>query len=555
MNMSSTGDAGGGRGRKSDKYQPKSSARRSEIERTKQEQAESSKQRQRQLEATRVTNRARERGNHGRGRGNNQFRGGLSGWRSESRATGFLGEALSNPTEILDLVPESVSELETVSTRRSQAQQDPIPKSAPGNKKKPKNSTAEALSEPRMKEEAPEASNEDGDTKMIDAEIMEQRKGINIDDLAYNNLISDDEERYDNDGKERKALYPVRLKRKPHVERKITIDTTASSKHAEQIRQEAIAKGVSVSDIRMTIDDAGVRLVNTADIENQGKRTKQEDKQQTNADQSVKTEEDIKPRISTGRRSTCTRGSKTREYVELSDDDIPDTLLQESRHQQRKQPLFSKPIIQTPEDHEEWGRHLADVKAIAEELGNDDGNGQNMSKTVASKQKESKSRRDNKVYLLQLPPFMPYLRSPSDVALDEPADRTSTTELHSQSTPGLDKGKTPARSQADNRGTTVKVEDDAREIERNVPSVPESSFNASIKPNYKGPVGTLTVYESGATALDWGGIEFQLERGMGSMLQETLLVDDDLKVANSMSQVVASFIVKPNWDSLLDADS
>ena len=523
MTMSSAGGTDGARGGKSGRHGPKSNARRSKIERVGEEQAESSRQRQRQREAATVTSQAIARGNHGRSRGNGGFRGGMSGWKDEGRATGFLGEVASNPTEILDTVPES----EIVTRKQSQARQDPIAKSARGDKKKSENSTAETPSETRMKGKASEASNEDSDGEMADSNFMERRKGLNVDDLAYNNLISDDEERYDNDGNERKALYPDRLKRKPHTERKTTINTTASSKQAKQTRREATAEGVSVSD-----------------------------KQQINANQSIKTEEDIKPTLSAGRSSTRTKSSRTGAYVELSDDDVPSTLPQRSKNRKKREPLFSKPILQTPEDYEEWDRRVADRKALAEELGNDDRNipSYNMSNGAALKQKKSNSRREDKVYLFQMPPDMPNLRSPSDIALNEPLGRTSTTELHSQTTSGRDKGKAPARLQDSTQGTTVKVEEDARGIEGHTSSTPELSFNASSTTNFKGPIGTLTVYESGDTELDWGGIEFQLERGFGTMLQETLLVDDNLNVASSMSQVVGTFIMKPNWDLLLDAE-
>lgn len=522
----------------------------------------------------------------GSGRGRASFRGGLSGWQKESTATGVFdgrfsrsnarnasiltkadeertsasGSLAGTATTTTDAARGNGHDILAGDADRSQAGgidggkdrgNDGIRNTTAGGKGGPESGDGKL----RVKKE------EDEDWIMQDSEETDGKININIDQMAYINLISDNEDEVDANGRPQRSLNPIRVVRKQHTERTITFETTAGSHVAEQVHKEGKVKGTSVFEIQVIADDERVRPKKVKgkgkkESKTSGKKSQQEDELDPDR---VKQEEDGTLPVHATDSAFRAADSSTRINVDNFDDENPASLLPQRLKSRRKYPqLFSKPLLQTDEDHKEWSRYQTDMKAIAEEFSNDvveDKATKVPSGTSSKRDKnEAKGRRDDKVYLFQLPPIMPNLCSAVEAETRARREAQADAAIESERQSRQDRSKKTANNPGNTEDTAVKIEDDSKDTLATTITPVQPVLTAGMIPRFKGPVGTLTVYESGATDLDWGGIGFELDRGMGSMLQEALLVDEDQRVASSMSQVVASFVVRPNWDALFGTE-
>ena len=212
---------------------------------------------------------------------------------------------------------------------------------------------------------------------------------------------------------------------------------------------------------------------------------------------------------------------------------------------------------QTKEDHAEWERMKADMADMKRLLGPTDG--------------LSLHPRKDSVFLFQLPPLMPNTITPEELAKREEeagaqrsseVDETAATRKKGKNSradepPSTEGG--PSETvviDADGNETVVKPEDDSGQPGHSDDSKARPFFTAGEWPSTGGHIGTLAVYENGSTILDWGGIEFEIKKGMGSHLQEVVVLDgenEETREANSMSEIQGTFIATPEWEQFFGA--
>ena len=374
------------------------------------------------------------------------------------------------------------------------------------------------------------------------------------------------------------GLNPVRLYRQEHTNRIVGVNTDASSATAAQIRQKAREAGVGASDITVIADEgsAAPRLKATS---RKGKGKEIEFVRDEKKWQGVYSSDEMdEPKIKK-------EDSNEVEMVEATNEPTADTTVQadlsaaeppivesekprkEKDVQVKERPKVKKhktlwqrwaddPVLQTPEDYEEWDRHKADMAALVEELRQT-----NMDKDGDMDMDEEgeglRDRRENLVYLFQLPPVMPYLVTPAEARkLAEARFRAATEQGHD---PKSVRNGTLGSSLFDSDGerARIKREDDIKESNLGNDTGPRLILDNTTEDKFEGHVGTLTVYEDGATTLDWGGIDFELNIGVGELLQEVVMLDpegQEDRAAYAMSEVSATFIVTPKWESLFDAE-
>ena len=219
---------------------------------------------------------------------------------------------------------------------------------------------------------------------------------------------------------------------------------------------------------------------------------------------------------------------------------------------------------QTKEDHAEWERMKADMADVKRLLGPVD--------------ELSEHPRHDNVFLFQLPPVMPSTITPEELAKrEEEAEAQRSSEVDEKATSTRKKAKSSradeppsteggpsetAITDADGNEIVVKPEDDSGQPGQSDDYKARPFFTAGEWPSTGGQIGTLTVYENGSTILDWGGIEFEIKKGMGSHLQEVVLLDGeyeesgdngDTREANSMSEIQGTFIATPEWEQFFGA--
>ena len=217
-----------------------------------------------------------------------------------------------------------------------------------------------------------------------------------------------------------------------------------------------------------------------------------------------------------------------------------------AKAQKAKRPAApAAPVLQTEEEKREWERHQAALRALKAELGTKaepisteirDENGDIVMKEgeegEASTDVPKRSIRDDQVYIFQLPPIMPELVAPAPKPEATDDDSTANDNKNPDSTP-------------------IKVEDD-----------PTASNPANKTSLHSGRVGKMRVHESGKVTLEWGGLNFIVNKGIDvSFLQEVVSTkvtppeervnEDDGGEAMSFGSVRGKFVVTPDWDDLL----
>jgi hypothetical protein len=553
------------------KYQPKSNARRTQTERESQEKAEAARQQRRAAEAARYANRVH-RGSRGVSRrGGGGVRGGLSGWRQE-RAGPATGP-LSGPTH------------DEGSSRGTRGAGSSITWGQKGS-----------TSSVRGKGKVPGASGKVSGIKKEDqndpnyfesALDEEDEKGIDINKMQYIDLLTDDDSEHEDSAsasvkptRTRRTAWawnPVRLQRSEHIPRSVAVNTTASSTTSAHIRRKAKEAGIDADQVELMADDGGRPMVKG--VKSKGKepvgKTEPRKWQGVFPDEDLDVETKVKQEIDGEAEGLMVDAESAPVIASDPKTKTADTTTKPAHEdgittdiikpKKRRTPvsLFSQPILRTPEDHAEWARYQDDMMAIVEELGpskpelpvDQDGNA-----TVTATEMIPDRRRDL-VYLFQLPPALPNLITSEEVTAlatekQQAAKAQQEASEKAEEVRKDSKGKKASAKPRENRSDAdAKVEEDNKDFAQKRAMGPRPDINATVEEDFQGHVGTLTVYESGTTVLDWGGIEFELGRGIGTMLQEVTIVDHAAATVSSMGQVAGSFVVRPSWDSLFAAEA
>ena len=238
-----------------------------------------------------------------------------------------------------------------------------------------------------------------------------------------------------------------------------------------------------------------------------------------------------------------------------------------------------KPVLQTPEDHEEWERYQNDMTAVSEELGSttfspkpvpasqDQEGDIPMEDSKAEGVEHVKDRREGMVYLLQLPPIMPNLVNEEKVREFREAKKAQKEWDLKQERSKKEKTKAKAITQKDKVGITKAAPQVKAEPQESRPDIPDvrTTLRAGDDIESTGDVGTLKVYQSGKVILDWGGMKFSVGMGApGDALQEAVLMNhvsvkkeedtmdvDMVSTATSLGQIGGGFNMAPHWPSIL----
>lgn len=373
------------------------------------------------------------------------------------------------------------------------------------------------------REEGDDASSDD------DQDTEFPRKDIDLIEL------SSDEEDSQSASKFRTHL-PVRIGRREHKERVVGINTDASTESSAKILQEE-NKGDAVLPTNEENGSSKEKETDkTDDVEITGEKKHARDTRQD-----LDTEPTIKPEPANGddemedveQVNLPTGTTMTGTETEMKED--PATAERKPRIREKKEPH-----LQTDEERAEWARYQANLSHIRTELGPEDdaivdaSGDTNMIDAATNASKPS--RRDDHVYLFQLPPIIPELKGP---AVKKEASNTHPKAVE------------PSKP-ADKEGVHIKKEE---EFSNPLASIPDGPNFAS------GRVGKLRVHQSGRTTLDWGGIDFELAPGKpSSFLQEVVSIQldadrtqpaqDEHGNATSFGRVKGKFVVTPNFSSI-----
>ena len=408
-------------------------------------------------------------------------------------------------------------------------------------------------------------------------------KRINIDELID---ISSGDERLDEDplmsAEPRSAtpfessqgrMRPVRTERHEHVERSKGVNTDASSAKSAQLRRKALQQAQDPSQI-MEIDH----------LDPVSRRSKGKGKGKAVQFEKVKDEPPDSDGIT--RDAAADKGASTVRTVEDEEDEDDEDVVEPKKRQRKRHPVFRqpRPTPQTDEDYAEWERHEKDLQEVAEELGGPavaidvdaDSSKMNLDepqKAPTDQEETVLDRKEDLVFLFQLPPFLPGLRVGSD-------DKKAGNEQDKQG--GAD-DMVPAHTDGDRRSplpedVARELADDPIEALDEAPSASgitasslaaaaattapgdEEKDNAKAKDKEKkdsgwkaGRVGTLTVYQGGVSTMMWGGIEYELGKApLSDMLQEVLVAGEKDTAGYSMGQVAGGFVVTPSWPALFE---
>ncbi|MCJ1236653.1 hypothetical protein MMC14_004635 [Varicellaria rhodocarpa] len=607
------------------KFQPKTNViRRSKEEREAQDRAEEERRLARlRANAPKANYRgafhARGRGRGGRG----GFRGGMNGWRDQRQVASQASGPLSGGPTVGGSIPN----------KRTNLRGTPADSS----------STRDFNNVPSIKAERPSHSKWETTIKNEHQNIpwsAEDDIGAYV-DIEHISLISDDDE-HDEDpvsskGKGREkglkvpgwVIRPIRLQRHEHVERQTKVSTDPSSAISAELRRKQEEKEDEVvskesektvsgqknvksklKDVKIIKEerpwkgvyndeqDQGTELVkneprdehdtmmigevdgiavltevialdeSTEDTSAVGKSSAQDPTEVEAPTEQISTDEPLRPTSSLG----------------------PEGISQANHEPFRKAVRRSKatlglghkkPILQTPEDHEEWERYQNDITAISEELGSapfipksvsgpkDQEGDTLMEESKEEAEEDKKDRREGMVYLLQLPPVMPNLVSEERIREFREAKKARKTWDLEQERIKKERMKAKASearkaaASSSRAGAEVKAEP----LLENPPEIPKvkTAFHAGDDIESTGDAGTLKVYQSGKVILEWGGMKFSVGMGApGDILQEAILMDylpgktqeeamevDAASTATSLGQISGGFSVTPHWQSML----
>ncbi|KAF2676027.1 hypothetical protein K458DRAFT_238977, partial [Lentithecium fluviatile CBS 122367] len=347
-------------------------------------------------------------------------------------------------------------------------------------------------------------------------------------DIDYIDISPDEDEATPRDT----MALPVRIRRNEHKERVVGINTEASTEASAKALQKAEeTRSAPTADALKRTSNKGKGKTKDFEITGERKPYKGVWQDSDESDVKVKTEptsedEEMLDAEHVGIGASVEKAAKQAEL---------------SPEAEKKPKINAKavPTFQTDEESAEWTRFQNNLQINRSELGPDtsapaqDGPGD-----VAMADANSKNKRDDYVYLFQLPPIMPELIAPGikKEHSDAPATKPVTNEAAPQA------GAVP-----------IKKEGDFSDPVAEVPERPRFT---------SGYVGKLRVHQSGRTTLDWGGTSYELTPGNeATFLQEVVsihvvpekdrVVEEDAGEAISFGQIRGKFVVTPDFGQLL----
>ena len=549
----------GGRGKSSQKFKPKAVQRRAQTERDALEKDARAREAQRLAEVTRQqeaeARRARLRGGHfGKSRGRGAPSKGMFAPAREKRPLDGASGPFSGPSADTETGPRT----EWARGRGGGATSS---RNTDGPARKEETSPSASRRKSKIKDE------EEGSAIRVSVGKGSEPEGKrrNID---YINLDSDEE---DNEVQfiSRRRLRPVRLDRDEHIERKVGVNTDASSAKAAEIRRNELDDQVKKE------SPSGVDEDHRSRSRSERARSKGKDVEfvrnerrwkgvYTDEDAGVGTQVKLEPGVEDTEMAGSVQGeadplthevdSATRPAAPTVKGEEPvDEVAPPTTAKRRPPRRFYAPVLQTDEDKAEHERYLDSKMTLVNELRMPD-------KPISSEEEASENQepkpdlRQNRVYLFQLPPTLPNLRA---VDLKGKGKYTSNTE-------------DTAGSSSQN---AIPVADEKDSSDHS-----SLSFRGGDDEDFTGQIGTLSIYDDGSSSFSWGGIEHEMNLGCGGdLLQEVIIAEvprDTTKEqgeneiedrgealqakkkergqAMAVGQLSGKFVVTPEWSTLFE---
>ncbi len=363
-----------------------------------------------------------------------------------------------------------------------------------------------------------------------------------------------------------KALAPIRVNRKSHVERVVGVSTEASSIDFVESRVKTEDKGAEEGTGSLSrrgkprakaVEYLGAnrvwRGVGNDEESDQvfGVTIKKEPPEETSidtttfADNSQQALRHSKTTSYDGNDVVMEEGGVVSEGE--SKPQVAAKIKQREKTHQDREPLF-----QTNEERREWIIAQDDLRILREEFGRvlitpRPEREQGDVTTPLEENDDQGHQREDAVYLFQFPPIMPSLFAP--IVKKEPQSPEQT-----RAAVGAEIGHITTQ-----RVETIKIEDDE----------PGLGLSGSKLKNPRatlaaGKAGKLRIHESGRATISWGETSFEMKKGQApSFLQSTILTKMHSKIddatttdgyagdAMSFGQVRGKLIVTPDWNEIL----
>lgn len=366
-------------------------------------------------------------------------------------------------------------------------------------------------------------------------------------------------------------LYPVRLRREEHVDRKIGLNTESSVATAVGAKR-GVGEGIVITSDE---DEEGMPTTQSRS------RSKSKGKARAGKGKGAVIRIKPEPGVAGDAQEVVIPGESDVEPEPESeaepdptapDNDDQDTAQTDNKPILPRHRRTRKPTFQTDEEKQEHDIHARDIIALRNELSQTsvDADGFPLTATNAHNDDEKKdvqdessrytNPRENNTYLFQFPPLIPDLvpmasrvKEEKGVKLEE---KVKTNEKPAPTpTPAPTTKSTPIKIDPDKPTTTTTKKPHAPQ---------QNDQRPSLAP---GHVGKLRMHASGRTTLDWGGTKMELGIGMNvDFLQTAVWVrmkeggvkgEKDEKEedgagtregeAISMGSVRGKFVVTPDW--------
>jgi DNA-directed RNA polymerase III subunit RPC4 len=355
----------------------------------------------------------------------------------------------------------------------------------------------------------------------------------------------------------RDGLRPVRVTRLQHEERVISVNMESSTARTEEIRQKAEETKIA--------EEKAKAAPTQAPVEEPRVKAEPVDEEDTPMTDVPHDEEDFLPtqKVRVRRKVSSPRDVATPEPVQSEAEAEPLEALKPVAVTRDPREL-----LRTREEIDEYDRHLEDLNHVRNllyyetiekttETAPSTADGEPAPEPTTETQDENEEEDEDdkttnqallgQLFLMQFPPMTPNLTIP-DASTSQPS--TSTAESQSALQP---------EPQVKPEGDEVQV------IDENASEIPKVITAATDWALPAGRVGKLNVHKSGRVTLDWGGINFDLDRATAvDFVQEALIVssppeeeagapprDDSENRVWSMGELCGKFTVMPNWDDML----
>lgn len=385
------------------------------------------------------------------------------------------------------------------------------------------------------------------------------------------------------DSQGEKSLRPVRVERHEHEERVVSVNMESSSSKSAELRQQAKAKAKD--------DDA---LFVPQEDEQEGRdqqHPRVKDEPQDDGDQAM---DDVP-------------AAADEEVVATATDDglLPEQTVKVRRNLSKEPPVTASPppaakdpksLLRTKEDIEEYERHEQDLEVIkdllfvepkgpreketrAEQPATEEGEREKPDtateeqegedKSAEEEEDEAKDKLTGQLFLMQFPPMTPNLVIPGtggdaggDAGNEEGVEETSTEPANPDLSQPGERSKPTTVKRED--GGTAELLDATADADTTNVTTPKL-VTATNQQLPAGRVGKLNVHASGRVTMNWGGIDFDLDKATDvDFLQEALILstvqeqqqegikeEQEEKKAWAMGQLSGKFTVTPNWESIL----